>query len=90
MSGSPYIRHAFTSLSNCHSASRQPDPLTLSSSPLADVLAARAGGRRAGITLWQGLRHLASLQEFRCENQGVGPVRADMPLNAWSAAACAA
>lgn len=43
----------------------------------ADVLAAQPR-RRAGIQLWQGLRHLPSLQELRLENQtGVG-----MPENA--------
>ncbi|KAL4858951.1 Volume-regulated anion channel subunit [Chlorella vulgaris] len=43
----------------------------------SDVLAAQPR-RRAGIQLWQGLRHLPSLQELRLENQtGVG-----MPENA--------
>ena len=43
----------------------------------ADVLAARPR-RRAGIQLWQGLRHLASLQELRLEHQS----GAGMPANA--------
>jgi hypothetical protein len=37
----------------------------------SDLLAARPR-RRAGITLWQGLRHLTSLRELRFENQGGG------------------
>ena len=45
--------------------------------PPADLLAARPR-RRAGITLWQGLRHLASLKELVVENQGGG----GMPGNA--------
>ena len=43
----------------------------------ADVLAARPR-RRAGIQLWQGLRHLASLRELRLEHQS----GAGMPANA--------
>lgn len=43
----------------------------------SDLLAARPR-RRAGITLWQGLRHLASLKELVVENQGGG----GMPGNA--------
>lgn len=43
----------------------------------ADLLAARPR-RRAGITLWEGLRHLSSLQQLRLEHQGGG----GMPANA--------
>lgn len=59
----------------------------------ADLLAARPR-RRAGITLWQGLRHLACLRELRIESQG----GADLPacalacggLTALSLVACSA
>ena len=54
-----------------------PSPLTAPPLPPADLLAARPR-RRAGITLWQGLRHLASLKELLVENQGGG----GMPGNA--------
>ncbi|KAL4428492.1 hypothetical protein ABPG75_002581 [Micractinium tetrahymenae] len=43
----------------------------------ADVLAAQPR-RRAGVQLWQGLRHLASLRELRLERQA----GAGMPANA--------
>ena len=45
--------------------------------PRADVLAAQPR-RRAGIQLWEGLRHLASLRELFLENQS----GAGMPGNA--------
>lgn len=56
----------------------QPDlPLLPADCSPADLLAARPR-RRAGITLWQGVRHLASLRQLRLENQGGGA----MPINA--------
>lgn len=61
-----------------------PQRLTISLSAStngADVLAARPR-RRAGITLWEGLRRLASLRELRLEHQAGG----GMPANALACA----
>lgn len=57
----------------------------------ADVIAARPR-RRAGITLWEGLRHLGSLRELRIESQGGGDLPASVlacsGLTALSLIAC--
>jgi hypothetical protein len=70
-----YCTHQGTKLGVTHPPSTHVCPAAYAAA--ADVLAARPR-RRAGIQLWQGLRHLASLRELRLEHQN----GAGMPANA--------
>lgn len=64
-------------LAGWHAIHLLPDPSPLLPACVADLIAARPR-RRAGLPLWEGLRHLASLRELRIESQGGGDLPASV------------